>query len=472
MKKNDVLTIRIEDMGVDGEGIGKVDNIPLFVKDALIGDVVSVKIMKMKKNYGYARLLEILEPSKDRVTPPCEFHRSCGGCQIQALSYEKQLEFKQRKIRNNLKRIGGFSEEMLEQVMEPIIGMDEPYHYRNKAQFPVGRDREGRTVTGFYAGRTHTIIPNRNCLLGMPMNEKILETVLSFMEKYQIEPYDEKTNRGVVRHVLTRYGHTTKEWMVCLVMQQLHVPYTKKYARNIYLQHPDRNNLWGISDLLALYDISNVSISMSDKEDIDRLSVPFLAEFSQDLVLVTQCNSDFVEIVWKNSLVKIARQQFFRSWTGVVTLLEKTEQSAEPNYVLHLKQQRKEQIESFLFWTFLAIVTVFGFVNKGYAVSPWLIGALLLNVCGAVVCALLTIQHINRGGGVVDKICSVFTKANCHQVLDSRESRVAGYHLSEIGLAFFVTNVSAFCILPDVFVSWYWLHCPLLYGVVGRKLCA
>lgn len=238
------------------------------------------------------------------------------------------------------------------------------------------------------------------------------------------------------------------------VLQQLHVPYTKKYARNIYLQHPDRNNLWGISDLLALYDISNVSISMSDKEDIDRLSVPFLAEFSQDLVLVTQCNSDFVEIVWKNSLVKIARQQFFRSWTGVVTLLEKTEQSAEPNYVLHLKQQRKEQIESFLFWTFLAIVTVFGFVNKGYAVSPWLIGALLLNVCGAVVCALLTIQHINRGGGVVDKICSVFTKANCHQVLDSRESRVAGYHLSEIGLAFFITNVSAFCILPGVFVSW------------------
>ena len=225
MKKNDVLTIRIEDMGVDGEGIGKVDNIPLFVKDALIGDVVSVKIMKMKKNYGYARLLEILEPSKDRVTPPCEFHRSCGGCQIQALSYEKQLEFKQRKIRNNLKRIGGFSEEMLEQVMEPIIGMDEPYHYRNKAQFPVGRDREGRTVTGFYAGRTHTIIPNRNCLLGMPMNEKILETVLSFMEKYRIEPYDEKTNRGVVRHVLTRYGHTTKEWMVCLVINRTKLPY-------------------------------------------------------------------------------------------------------------------------------------------------------------------------------------------------------------------------------------------------------
>ena len=249
MKKNDVLTIRIEDMGVDGEGIGKVDNIPLFVKDALIGDVVSVKIMKMKKNYGYARLLEILEPSKDRVTPPCEFHRSCGGCQIQALSYEKQLEFKQRKIRNNLKRIGGFSEEMLEQVMEPIIGMDEPYHYRNKAQFPVGRDREGRTVTGFYAGRTHTIIPNRNCLLGMPMNEKILETVLSFMEKYRIEPYDEKTNRGVVRHVLTRYGHTTKEWMVCLVINRTKLP------------HADAL----VEELVKLEGMTSISININQK---------------------------------------------------------------------------------------------------------------------------------------------------------------------------------------------------------------
>ena len=249
MKKNDVLTIRIEDMGVDGEGIGKVDNIPLFVKDALIGDVVSVKIMKMKKNYGYARLLEILEPSKDRVTPPCEFHRSCGGCQLQALSYEKQLEFKQRKIRNNLKRIGGFSEEMLEQVMEPIIGMDEPYHYRNKAQFPVGRDREGRTVTGFYAGRTHTIIPNRNCLLGMPMNEKILETVLSFMEKYRIEPYDEKTNRGVVRHVLTRYGHTTKEWMVCLVINRTKLP------------HADAL----VEELVKLESMTSISININQK---------------------------------------------------------------------------------------------------------------------------------------------------------------------------------------------------------------
>ena len=126
-----------------------------FVKDAVIGDVVRAKVMKLKKTYGYARLMELLEASPDRVEPKCPYYRQCGGCQIQALSYEKQLEFKERKVRNNLERIGGFSEI----PMEPIVGMEEPYHYRNKAQFPVGTDKDGHIVTGFYAGRTHTIIP-------------------------------------------------------------------------------------------------------------------------------------------------------------------------------------------------------------------------------------------------------------------------------------------------------------------------
>ncbi|MCI8327043.1 MAG: 23S rRNA (uracil(1939)-C(5))-methyltransferase RlmD [Lachnospiraceae bacterium] len=247
MKKNDIITLRIEDMGVHGEGIGKADNIPLFVKDAFIGDLVSVKVMKMKKNYGYAKLLEILKPSKDRVTPKCEFHRTCGGCQIQALSYEKQLEYKERKVRNNLKRIGGFSETLLERITEPIIGMEEPYHYRNKAQFPIGKDREGNIVAGFYAGRTHTIIPNRNCLLGLPLNEKILDIVLNFMEKYHIEPYDEQTQTGVVRHVLTRYGFTTEEWMVCLIINQRELPYADSF----------------VSELCKLEGIKSISININ-----------------------------------------------------------------------------------------------------------------------------------------------------------------------------------------------------------------
>ena len=217
-KKNDILTVTIEDIGNDGEGIGKVDGYTLFVKDAVIGDAVRCKIMKAKKNYAYGKLEEILVPSDIRVTPLCKFHRQCGGCQIQAMAYEAQLSFKQKKVKNNLMRIGGFQEEFLEKVMEPIVGMENPYHYRNKAQFPVGTDRNGKLVAGFYAGRTHDIIANTDCALGVAENKEILETVLRHMEKYHVSAYDEKTGTGLVRHVLIRKGFDSGEIMVCLVV--------------------------------------------------------------------------------------------------------------------------------------------------------------------------------------------------------------------------------------------------------------
>ena len=181
MQKNEIVTVTIDDIGVSGEGIGKVNGYTLFIKDAVIGDVVEAKVMKAKKSYGYARLMNIITPSPDRVKAKCQFARKCGGCQVQEMSYEKQLEFKNRKIEGNLERIGGFSTELLEEVMEPIIGMDEPFYYRNKAQFPFGTDKEGNPVTGFYAGRTHDIIANTECALGVPVNREILEIILAFM---------------------------------------------------------------------------------------------------------------------------------------------------------------------------------------------------------------------------------------------------------------------------------------------------
>lgn len=159
-KKNDYVTVTIDDIGTDGEGIGKVDGFTLFIKDAVIGDTVEAKIIKSKKHYAYARLEKVITPSPFRVEPKCAFHRQCGGCQIQALSYEKQLAFKEQKIRNNLIRIGGFDPAYVDERMEPIVGMDEPFYYRNKAQYPVGTDKEGNVITGFYAGRTHNIISN------------------------------------------------------------------------------------------------------------------------------------------------------------------------------------------------------------------------------------------------------------------------------------------------------------------------
>ena len=214
-------------MGVDGEGIGKYDGMTFFVKDALIGDEILARALKLKKNYGYARVEEILTPSPYRVEPKCPIHRQCGGCQIQALSYEKQMEFKGEKVRNNLLRIGGFSEEELDQVMEPTVGMDEPYRYRNKAQFPVGKDKEGNLITGFYASRTHSIIPVTDCLLGVSENKEILLAVKNYMQKNHIEPYDEKTGKGLIRHVLIRFGFTTKEIMVCLIINGTKLPNQK-----------------------------------------------------------------------------------------------------------------------------------------------------------------------------------------------------------------------------------------------------
>ena len=219
-QKNDILTVTIEDMGQDGEGIGKADGYTLFVKDAVIGDVIEAKIMKVKKNYAYARLMRILEPSPHRVEPVCPMARPCGGCQLQMMDYQEQLCFKQKKIEDNLRRIGGF-----EQIpMEPILGMEQPFRYRNKAQFPVGTDKEGNLVTGFYAGRTHDIINNRNCYLGVEENRQVLDVVLGWMEKYGVSAYDEKTGTGLVRHILIRYGFKTGEMMVCLVINGERVP--------------------------------------------------------------------------------------------------------------------------------------------------------------------------------------------------------------------------------------------------------
>lgn len=220
MNKNDIVQVVIEDIGIDGEGIGKVDGYTLFIKDAIIGDKVEAKIMKSKKNYGYARLLNIIEPSHHRVEAKCPVARQCGGCQIQEMAYEEQLRFKENKVRNNLSRIGKFEN----LTMEPIIGMEEPFYYRNKAQFPIGTDKDGHIIAGFYAGRTHSIINNRKCYLGAEVNEEILNKVIDYMETYHVTAYDEESGKGLVRHVLIRYGFRTKEIMVCLIVNGKSLP--------------------------------------------------------------------------------------------------------------------------------------------------------------------------------------------------------------------------------------------------------
>ncbi len=233
LKKNDLINLTIEDMSAEGEGIGKVDGFTFFVKDAIIGDSIIARVTKLKKTYGYARLEKIVTPSEHRVEAPCAFHKQCGGCQIQAMDYAQQLVFKQNKVFNNLVRIGGFSADFVESVMEPIVGMENPYRYRNKAQFPIGMRKVSadlgteasmgsevrwEVIAGFYAGRTHHIIANTDCLLGVSENQKILETFLTYMRENKVSAYDEETCRGLVRHLLIRKGFASGEIMVCVVI--------------------------------------------------------------------------------------------------------------------------------------------------------------------------------------------------------------------------------------------------------------
>ena len=215
-RKNEVLEMEITDLGSEGEGIGRTGAFLWFVKDALPGDRIRASVMKVKKNYGYARLQEILAPGPDRTVPACPVARQCGGCTLQAMDYAAQIRFKENKVWNNLLRIGGIPEETLQEVFHPVIGMKEPFRYRNKAQFPVGSTKTG-IAAGFYAGRTHSIIPCEDCLLGVEENKEITKEVLSWMKENRIPAYDEESGSGFLRHILIRKGFQSGQIMVCLV---------------------------------------------------------------------------------------------------------------------------------------------------------------------------------------------------------------------------------------------------------------
>ena len=276
-------------MGEDGAGIGKTDGYTWFIKDALIGDVIQASVMKMKKNYGFARLVKILEPAPGRVEARCPVARACGGCQLQELDYREQLRFKERKVYNHLKRIGGMDRLFLPEdrekaagvpnavVMEPIIGMEDPWRYRNKAQYPVGLGKDGQPAAGFYAGRTHSLIPapGLDCLLGCQENKELLKIILDFMKEYKIPPYDEAAHQGLVRHVLLRKGFSSGGLMVCLVINGEELPHGRELAERLraagvssvsYSVNMERTNVIMGTRIVNLYGPGYITDTIGDIE--------------------------------------------------------------------------------------------------------------------------------------------------------------------------------------------------------------
>ncbi len=269
--KNEHYTIPIHDLGTRAEGIGKVDDFTVFIDKVLPGDVVEARIIKVKKNFAFGKLMTIIQPSPLRVQPKCPVASHCGGCQLQHLAYQGQLDYKRKKVEDVLERIGKIEDV----VVKPTIGMDNPYMYRNKAQFPV-RKENGELKIGFFAPRSHRIIDTDTCDIQHESNTEIIKIVRDFLTEYDTSIYDEKKHKGLVRHIVTKVGFHTHEIMVCIVINGKALPasdelvkrlQTIKEVKSIVLNHnKERGNVILGRNITTLYGNSYIRDYTGDIE--------------------------------------------------------------------------------------------------------------------------------------------------------------------------------------------------------------
>jgi 23S rRNA (uracil1939-C5)-methyltransferase len=233
--KNESYEVDIVDLTHEGAGVARVNGFTLFVPNTLPGERAKVKVVGIKKGFGFGRLEELIEASHERVEPPCPIYKWCGGCQLQHLSYEGQLEYKRKQVEDVLTRIG-----KLEGVpVLPTLGMgDEPWRYRNKAQVPVG-ERDGRIITGFYQKRSHEIVEMDSCIITGDTNDDAVQAVKEIVNKYNITAYDEQKHKGILRHIIARYGKTTGDLMIVLVTNGKDLPQRKKIIEDITSALPE-----------------------------------------------------------------------------------------------------------------------------------------------------------------------------------------------------------------------------------------
>ena len=233
--KNEYYDVTFEDLTHEGAGVAKVEGFPIFVENALPDERAKIKVIKVNKGFAFGRLIELHEQSKNRIDAPCPIYSQCGGCQLQHLSYEGQLDFKRKQVEQVLARIGKLD---LNQVtVHPTLGMENPWNYRNKAQVPVG-EREGGLVAGFYQKRSHDIIDMERCLIQQAENDDVVQAVKTICENHGIRAYNEEKHRGWLRHIMVRYGLVTKEIMVVFVTRTADFPHKNEVITEITNQLP------------------------------------------------------------------------------------------------------------------------------------------------------------------------------------------------------------------------------------------
>ncbi len=233
IKKNDEIDVIFEDLTHDGKGVAKVDGYPLFVENALPGEKAKIRVTKLNKGYGFGQMIELDEKSEFRLEPACPIFAECGGCQLQHISYEGQLKAKEKQVRDVLERIG----KLENVIVHPVLGMENPWHYRNKAQVPIG-EREGGLVGGFYKQRSHEIVDMEACLIQQEENDDVLQKVKAICGDFGIRAYNEKADKGTLRHIMVRSGKVTGEIMVVLITRTPDIPNRKKLVERIVNEVP------------------------------------------------------------------------------------------------------------------------------------------------------------------------------------------------------------------------------------------
>ncbi|MGM9922731.1 MAG: 23S rRNA (uracil(1939)-C(5))-methyltransferase RlmD [Bacillus sp. (in: firmicutes)] len=254
VKKNDIVTVEFEDLTHDGAGVAKVDGYPLFVPYALPGEKAVVKVVKANKGYGFGRLEEILEASPDRVDEPCSLHKECGGAQLLHLSYEGQLRAKEKQVRDVLERVGGLKGVQV----NPVIGMDHPWQYRNKVQVPVGFQK-GRTVVGYYKKRSHEIVDMTDCGVELSMDDSVVLKVRDILVENGIAPYDEKEHKGIIRHIVVRWAKATGEIMIVLVTRTRTLPNHEEIVKDIIKAVPN------VTSIVQNINVKRTNVILGDR---------------------------------------------------------------------------------------------------------------------------------------------------------------------------------------------------------------
>ena len=254
VKKNEEYVVDIIDNGYEGEGIAKIDGFTIFVNGVIKGERCKIAITKVTSSHGFARLIEILKKSEYRVEPDCFTYKRCGGCSLRHIDYDETLNIKQEKVQNLVNKT-------LKNKIEVnrTLGMGNPYNYRNKAQYPVGTDKSGRPIFGIFANRTHEIIPIQECHIQKRISCEIADFVLSEMEKFNISVYNEKTGKGLVRHIITKVGVITNEIMVIIVINGKEMPHELTLANNIIDKFPQ------VKTVVKSINMKNTNVIMGQK---------------------------------------------------------------------------------------------------------------------------------------------------------------------------------------------------------------